>query len=321
MVPLPVVVNTSFANGPSDVEIYDETGVQIGMLCICRVSSPVDSTLLSDHQYAAFINDVEVDELGGAHRFRYDYAVIDEVHLERYLNDYLETAPIWGGFLHKDSGTRIPTPSKRSRSRVTTIKGVRLPTKYHREALERSILEPFAFERYLKTFHLLELLFDWHTFEKIKALGDDLFGFGRIITNYDNKEISRLKSLLHDRCDDLPPLVSRLNAISGHLRQAKVIFFEYGKDGNPIKEWDRFETIIKNGGFVETAVKKAGLASNTGAYENFVREVAAYWIYRIRCSIAHSRIGEYIMTNADEDFVIDFCEPLLQTVLIQALSK
>lgn len=43
----------------------------------------------------------------------------------------------------------------------------------------------------------------------------------------------------------------------------------------------------------------------------------AYLIYRVRCSIAHSRIGEHILTQSDEEFVANVAEPLLKSLLIE----
>ena len=45
--------------------------------------------------------------------------------------------------------------------------------------------------------------------------------------------------------------------------------------------------------------------------------IATYWIYRVRSSIAHSRIGEYVMSTSDEEFVVEIAEPLLRSVLVQ----
>jgi hypothetical protein len=49
--------------------------------------------------------------------------------------------------------------------------------------------------------------------------------------------------------------------------------------------------------------------------------LAAYQIYRMRSSIAHSRIGEYLLTDADDAMIADFGLPLLQEVASQVFSS
>ena len=56
-------------------------------------------------------------------------------------------------------------------------------------------------------------------------------------------------------------------------------------------------------------------------YSKLIIDIAVYWIYRIRCSIAHNRIGEYVMSIDDEEFVVNVVEPLLKEVLIQLFKK
>ncbi|NES18002.1 MAG: hypothetical protein F6K41_03525 [Symploca sp. SIO3E6] len=55
-------------------------------------------------------------------------------------------------------------------------------------------------------------------------------------------------------------------------------------------------------------------------YETIIIKIAAYWIYRVRSCIAHNRIGEYIMLPEDEEFIVEFAEPLLREVLYQVFT-
>jgi hypothetical protein len=43
-------------------------------------------------------------------------------------------------------------------------------------------------------------------------------------------------------------------------------------------------------------------------------------IYVIRCSVAHSKLGEYFLTTNDERFVVEIIEPLLRDVLNQTFQ-
>ena len=49
--------------------------------------------------------------------------------------------------------------------------------------------------------------------------------------------------------------------------------------------------------------------------------IAAYQIYRLRSSIAHSRIGEYLLTDADDAMIREFGLPLIQEVAVQVFSS
>jgi hypothetical protein len=50
-------------------------------------------------------------------------------------------------------------------------------------------------------------------------------------------------------------------------------------------------------------------------YHEGLLKFTAYCIYRIRSSIAHHKIGEYLMTHQDEAFMINFAEPLIDEVI------
>lgn len=52
-------------------------------------------------------------------------------------------------------------------------------------------------------------------------------------------------------------------------------------------------------------------------HSEFILRIVSYWIYRVRCSIAHNKIGEYLLSWEDEEFLVKFAEPLLLEVLKQ----
>jgi hypothetical protein len=107
-----------------------------------------------------------------------------------------------------------------------------------------------------------------------------------------------------------------------YLSQANTIFFEFGKDSNPYKnEWKPFEAFVVSG-FTQSNVsslRKNGFTADQ--YNAFIIETSAYWIYRVRCCIAHTKIGEYVMSHEDEEFVARFAEPLLRSILIQVFKE
>ena len=96
---------------------------------------------------------------------------------------------------------------------------------------------------------------------------------------------------------------------------AEKIFFDFGKESNPINDYAKLNAVIGGGGFTQSRCHTQNLGKAN--YDNFICNVAAYWIYRTRSSIAHSKIGEYIMGDADEEFVVEAIEPLIKEIIRQ----
>jgi hypothetical protein len=110
--------------------------------------------------------------------------------------------------------------------------------------------------------------------------------------------------------------------------QIQSIFFDFGKDGNPLDgKGTEFIRAIASSGFSPQILTDIGIVNrNTNnallvqRLEELAIRLSTYWIYRVRCSIAHSKIGEYVMTSRDEPFVALFAEPLLRCVLETTLK-
>jgi hypothetical protein len=301
---------------PADLEVTDENGNRIGVVVFGTALGYIDLAMITDAQYAAYLTEVEPQELGQPFHFSADYLVIDQPQYDRYVADFLDGAPLWGGLVHDQA----PQPHAYLPPTIRALPHLAFPTPYHRENCIRSVLEPFAFERFLKLYHLLELLFDWDVVHAIRALGDDLQGIGQILGRYEKDELTRLKDTINARCTDRDRLAGALNAVSqdqNFKALAKTIFFEYGKSGNPQAQESQFDAAMANG-FVAPA-NPANPQSRMN-WEASIVSTAAYWIYRVRCCIAHQRIGEYVMGPADERFVVEFAEPLIREVLYQAFS-
>ena len=97
------------------------------------------------------------------------------------MNDYLVSAPVWGKFSHTNSGSIEPTfqPPK-----ITALKDVCLPTQHHKEALGRYVSATNSFDRFLRLYHCLELLFNFVVFARVKALGDNIQGFAQLLSEH-----------------------------------------------------------------------------------------------------------------------------------------
>lgn len=303
-----------------DLEVLDENGHLIGILCFCRGSEGVEISSLTEDKYIAYLTEVEKDDFEKPYSFKRDYFVILESRLFQYQTDYMESAPIWGGFLHADHSDRLPKLYQFATKSIKAYPGIKMPTVFHKESAARSTIEPFAFERFLKLYHLLELLFDYSLVEKIKGLAADLQGIGELLSRYSSKDFQRLKSVITQWPLDLKPLADGLSQVSRHMKNAENIFYDFGKDGNPLKEFTDLQDLISNGGFTEDSFKKIK-PSGVRSFKDLTLDCTVYFIYRIRCCIAHNKIGEYVLKNSDEEFVVEFGEPLLREVLKQCLSK
>jgi len=328
--PFPILkIASSFAGDKSsgifDLDIVDEHGHLLGMLCLCQELGEVDVASITDPQYAAYISEVTRDGLDHPFRFSRDYAVLRIERYSDYRAGYMNSSSVWGGFLHDSVGTQLPDPHKRPLAPIMATSGLSFPTTHHEDSCVRSVAEPYGFERVLKLYHLLELLFDWDFVKDIQGLGDDLYGIGQLLTQYERGEFDRLRDVIRKRCDDIRRIESCLNHIATDpalIDTGRIIFYKYGKKSNPIPAETNYDDLMLAGGFnhANVAAFKPS-AANGEAYDKLIVDVTTYWVYRIRCSIAHNRIGEYVMCATDERFVVEFAEPLLRELLCQALSK
>jgi hypothetical protein len=317
---LPVALISRGLPPHAQVPILDEKGVDIGVLLTVSGRIITDIASLPDVEYVAYVADAKPDELGHTYTFHKNYVAIKTIYLRDYLETYLAGAPLWGGFVH-DHGPEhalVSPPLASSHKYLSAKSNVDYPTWHHVNTVLRSVLEPFAFERYLKIYHMLELVYDWDIVQDIRALNDDLYGIGQILSAYSRSESDILVRVIRDRCADFDRVAERLADIRHFPDEAKRIFYDYGKGGNPLKEHSDFEELfIKNAFSRLLHGKTKGLSAKVD-FDAFCASLAAYWIYRIRCSVAHSRIGEYVMTQADELFMINFAESLIREVAAQA---
>lgn len=310
----------------SDVDVLDPDNALLGYLCLSRQLGEIDVPALTDVQYAAYLVDVPKENFGLPYRFTHDYIVIAADRVLEYNAKYRSMSSVWGGFLHE--GGRQIAAFKRMPTAIVAHPNLSFPTPFHEENCIRSVAEPYAFERFLKLYHLFELLFDWDFVQRIQGLGTDLLGVGKLLAEYERTELDRLKSVMGHRCTRIDRLSTALSALGNsdrHLEIARAVFFTFGKSGNPFtgpSAEESFNEVYKRGGFSAENLKGARVNGfDVRKFDVFAVSCAAYWIYRVRSSIAHNRIGEYVMTVEDESFVGEFAEPLIRELLIQALGS
>lgn len=271
---------------------------------------------------ASYLSDTNpadiVDAQGNARRdfkFLNDYLVLSPVDHDEYISIYRTGSGIWGGFTHADDQSSRLEPYTTKASSIAAQPDIRIDTDAQRDAVWRAIAQTSPLERFLKLYHLLELNFDLMLVEEIKQLGADLKGIGKLLNSYSgDKEIDRLTKVVRKHCPDIYFFERVLGAAfkdATHHQQLHELLFEYSKDSNPYKEQaDSFKNAISS------EFSQPVFAANKlkWDYERLSR-FTAYFVYRVRSSIAHLRIGEYVFSSADEGFVSEVAEPLLREIL------
>ncbi|HEV3307372.1 MAG TPA: hypothetical protein VGZ91_13125 [Candidatus Sulfotelmatobacter sp.] len=303
----------------------DEHLNSIGMLLTCK-GDEYDLGKFGAAHLAAYLLDTAPGDYGQPGKFSSDYLLVRKERLKEYKESFMHSSAIWGGFWHAEGSPVLNPPAARTLQPITACTGIKLPTPLHMAAAKRSAMMPYAFERYLKLYHLLELSFDYETVKRIKDLKDDLHGIGQIFSQHRRDEFERLKQLMIEKCSNRGAVASCIEDVCRDRRfdgTTRSIFFDFGKAENPLLEKQtEFEQMVKGPGFNKSGAEKSGVISHKArpdVFETLVLKTAAYWIYRVRCSIAHNRIGEYVIKPQDEEFVEQFAERLLRQVLATVL--
>jgi hypothetical protein len=294
-----------------------EAGVEKGVLCFTKELGLVDWNALTEDQFIVFLNEADYITRNDPYKFNHNYIVIEESFYDEYLSKYKETSAVWGGFNHFGSSM---SGYNKAVAQIDLL-NVDLKMGIFKENAQRAIMQPFAFERFLKMYHLLELRFDSEILNEIKALDLDTEPekIGRIyLSLHVRDELDRLEYIFEKGCTNIDSIVQLLDNIKFHSDIAEQMFYIFGKSSNPIKELSKFNAIIPLG-FSEQNLRANKIGFQD--YNKFILKLSAYWIYRIRCSIAHNKIGEYIMSYKDENFIVEFAEPLLRDIIKQTFKS
>lgn len=316
----PVFCDCSTARD-SDLEIFDEDKNLLGILCLLSSLPSINVRALSDWQLVAYLTEITVEEFDQPIRLQHDYIVVLQSEAARYKTHYAEAAALWGGFTHV--GTSASPRIARKQTNIIAKPDIGLPTSHHKKLLERAVASAHPYERFLRHYHHLELIFDWVVVRRIQSLDGDISAIGRLISGYQSSDLPRLKDLVMEFCLDGQALHSSLNDVQSFLTIAQIVFQDYGKKGNPLSADGRWTQFIGHlsSGYCDQDAKRRNLCNSPQAYRKLLAEVAGYWIFRVRCCVAHHRIGEYLLTDSEEEFMVKFAEPLLLEVLSQVLTN
>jgi hypothetical protein len=309
---------SSYYDTSSDISVFDPQGVEIGVLCFTKELGKVNWRGVTENQFIAFVNEASFGDREDDYTFKYNYLILKDSSYDDYILKFKNTSSVWGGFNHLSTTPMIGYTKPITEIHISEIK---LENNIFKENSQRAVIQPFAHERFLKLYHLLELRFDLEVVNEIKTLDFNLNPekIGKIFTDYSLNELSRLKHIVERNINEIQPLTDCLNKIIDYQDLANEIFYKFGKNGSPMKELGDFINVVPFG-FEEAHLKdhKINYQKN---HSKFIKDLASYWIYRVRCSIAHNKIGEYILSWDNEEFIVEFAEPLLKEVLKQCFKK
>ncbi|NWC58872.1 hypothetical protein [Pseudomonas veronii] len=309
-------------------------GQEIGILCLMTQipSEPETLASLTDAQYAAYISMIDATALssGAWPSFPYDCVVIQEQHFASYKRN-LKSSPLWGGFIHLGESQEIANQKIGSKSLEIEIhENCVARTTRHQDCLELAARAAHSTERFLHLYHYLELDYDYEVVKGIKAINENDPQKLWDILKLSREDIDRIQHILREY-DNLPKLESLLTTLRYHENAAIRIFYDYGKDSNPLKDATAFrEQFILSACINRTEldnIKKAKSLSDNfcateDSYQTKIIKLVCYWIYRFRCSIAHNKLGEYYLNQSDDmHFLVDFAEPLLVEMVRFRMSK
>ncbi|MGA7588673.1 MAG: hypothetical protein WCB03_21975 [Rouxiella badensis] len=326
-IPVYAIDSSTLAN---DDVILKYDGDEIGFLCAVGNSGNVyDINELTLSRLIAYFNDVEREYLltGTNYNFKCHYVVVKNSHYALYWSDYAPSAPLWGNFSHD----RPRSKYQKSLQSIDIIAGMKIPTPRHTSDLARAISSSNGFDRFLKYYHQIELLFDVIFVAKIKALpADSLDGLRDIMKDYQRNELDNLRGIIKEYVRDVSFLTKIIAEAftPQNIIIMKNIFQNHTKDGNPLfqgeKElWSNFSNFIGSPNPDAAKAKEYNLINKVDSeiYRVFMLKLISYWIYRIRCSIAHNKIGEFIFRDEDEEFVVVLGEGLLKSVIKEMFSN
>lgn len=304
-----------------------DSSIEIGYI-YQSAQTKIDMNSIGEIQLAAYLAEASSEEYALPYSMHRDYVVIKTNHFTEYEQHYKSSSMVWGGFSHASN----PIVEQAIVDKVFAHKEIDIPTIYHQEILVRAISQNSCFERFLKKYHLLELLFDLDVVDDIKNLGSDLNGIGTLLSRYDRSELKRFEYVIEKRINDRALIVEKFKNVilqDDWSDAVKRIFFDFGKTDDPMRDHqENFLNIIKTKTIGPQEFIRNGLiaSKHTGTeaqlkFEGYAIKIICFWIYRIRCSIAHSRIGEYVMRPEDLKFVSKVAEPILDAVILQAFRK
>lgn len=312
-------------NTKDDIEVLDNEGSLLGILCLsCNDKTmPIDN--MTQYRYASYVLDCESANSVGmdkSHTFKNSYLFVKKEHSNLYKERFMDSAPLWGGFTHVEKCKFYEGEP----THLYACDGLLFPTEEHKLKLNYAVLSLDGFDRYLKKYHLLELIYDYICVLKLRTMDSSIKDFRSVMMSYSREELPSLKSLLKNYIEDVDSIIDVIYMVRDHKDISYKIFQEYSRESNPLKDssnWNSFWECLESEklSFENSRNNKFGKYNNKQEHTILVLNIVSYWIYRIRCSIAHNKIGEFIFNSEDEKFVVEVGEKIIDRVIKKVYSN
>lgn len=337
LVVIPVTAIDFWISSSDCIEVYSQINseeILIGELW------PLKSVSFAKNQmpnsvFICFLFEASITEYetGEDYLCKSSYLVVNKEHYEYYKNTLMKTSEVWGGFSHEST----PPTCTKIVNRIDACSDIAILSGAFKDNSKQEIKSSNCFEKFLKIYHQFELLFDVTLVKKLKKVPDiEIKKFSSLLSKFLNNksELDRFKLLLKEYIRDSDQLISTLGSLDfqTHNSLMKDIFQDETKDdGNPLKDPERFEDFIQShsiGKLGESKIfthgtghKKLDLPKIPVNTLEKSLEIYAYWIYRIRCCIAHRKIGEFIFDSTHEEFVYDIGIKMIRRLLVILLQS
>ncbi|HCM6621806.1 TPA: hypothetical protein N3022_005797 [Klebsiella pneumoniae] len=315
-------------HGDVEVMFKDEL---VAHLCLLTESSEEYKSISSfnENKLLCLFSELSGNEIPAAYDFGSNYIVTQPGMYSKYKAEMV-SSEYWGGYSHNLPRQR----NAKLMPKVDIVENISFVTENHKVSILNAIETTSSFERYLKYYHQIELLFDVIPICRLKAIQSvKIKDYQDVISEFSNRsEFKNLSFIINQYVSDehLEDIVTEMKNVTTFIDLAVGMFQNLGKKENPIpghNEWNVLVELLSNDSLNDANTNKYQWSdggtpfsvklknpSNT-TYKGFVLNLASYWIYRVRCSIAHNRIGEYIFEYEDENFITDFMESLILKVI------
>lgn len=309
-------------------------GVVIGELIIAdSTKEPLNlSDLTSSEIIYCIVRVISGEELNHI-KFDTHYVLINDKYFTKYIIDFYLTSSFWGKYSHT-SRNHIFQPDITEINLPNEI--INFPTEYHRETAINNLFSISPFDKFLKSYHQLELLFNLIIVKNIQNIDvSNLFEINNIYKDLKKSEIDSIIYIIDNYLDsDEKYLKIMAKGFLSNENLCEEFLQKYSKDSNTLSDpvrWNKFVEFIRRSdldachSFEDffAAATSVGFCKKEDEFLKSIRKINAYWIYRIRCSIAHNKLGEFIFESKKDhyEFIYYYGEPLLKQTIACIFSN
>lgn len=264
-------------------------------------------------------------------KFDTHYVLIKEEYFLKYILDFYETSSFWGKYSHF-SRKHVFQPTINEIKLPNEVIG--FPTEFHKDTSINNLLSVSPFDKFLKSYHQIELLFNLIIVRNIQNINiSNIFEINNVYKDLKKTEFDSIVYIIEKYINnDEKYLKIMAKGFSIHENLCEEFLQKYSKESNPLSDyvrWNKFVKFLKKSDqddcqsidqFFNVACHPSVEFFKEAQKHEFlksVRKINAYWIYRIRCSIAHNKLGEFIFETKQDhcEFIYDYGEPLLRQTI------